>query len=237
VTLIANIVTNVTTAPAPVLFLDACILLDVVRAPLRNNPSEVQSAIVFLSSAQKNPKTIHLLVASPIQTEWNTHVLGRVNECITAVNACNAVASICSHLALPAVASLPAGVPLLMPDTLRKLSADLLAACDTIDHDFAALGRAVDRIITNTHPVKQPDSKGAKDSVIIEHAIETTAELRTAGFLGNCLFVSSNTKDFADPGSTNLHSQLTGAFNPVNLQYVVSLAQAELILRNAGWAP
>ncbi|MCI0460407.1 MAG: hypothetical protein L0Z62_25930 [Gemmataceae bacterium] len=235
-TLIADIVTTVATTPAPVLFLDSCILLDVVRAPLRNKPGEVQFAHLFLASAKKNPKTIHLLVASPVQTEWNAHIVERENECMTAVNACNAVASICGHLALPAVAFLPARV-LDMPALLRQLSTDLLAACATIDHDATALGRAVDRIIACRHPVKQPYSKGAKDSVILEHAVETTAQLRNAGFVGICLFVSSNTTDFANPGSTNLHAQLTAAFNPVNLQYAVSLTHAESILTAAGWVP
>jgi len=235
-TLIAGIVHDITANPAPVLFLDTCILLDVVRAPLRNKPDEVRFAKLFLASAQKNPKTIHLLVASPVQTEWNTHILERVNECMTAVNACNAVASICGHLALPAVAVLPAGV-LTMPALLRQLSTDLLATCVTIDNDGIALGRAVDRIIAYRHPVKQPHSKGAKDSVILEHVVEATAQLRNAGFAGICIFVSSNTGDFANPGSTNLHAQLIASFNPLNLQYAVSLTDAESVLTAAGWVP
>ena len=39
--LIADIVHDITANPAPVLFLDTCILLDVVRAPLRGKPDEV----------------------------------------------------------------------------------------------------------------------------------------------------------------------------------------------------
>ena len=178
-TLIADIIHDITANPAPVLFLDTCILLDVVRAPLRSKPDEVRFAQLFLTSVQKNPKTIHLLVPSPVQPEWDTHILERVNECTTAVNACNAVAAICSHLALPEVAALPAGV-LKMPALLRQLSTDLLAACVTIDNDGLALARAVDRIIAYRHPVKQPHSKGAKDSVILEHAVETTAQLRNS---------------------------------------------------------
>ncbi len=235
-TLIADIVATVTATSAPVLFLDSCILLDIVRATIRNKPGEVEFARLFLTAVLKTPKTIHLLIASPVQTEWNTHILGTVNECTTAVNACDAVSTICGHLGLPAVPVLPAAV-LTMPTLLRQLSADLLAACVTINHNAAALGRAVDRIISCTHPVKQPHSKGAKDSVILEHAVETTAQLRGGGFTGICLFVSSNTTDFATPGSTNLHVQLLPSFNPVNLQYAVSLTHAESILTAAGWVP
>ena len=118
-TLIADIVPAITANPAPVLFLDTCILLNIVRAPSRSKPDEVRFAQLFLASVQKNPKTIHLLVPSPVQPQWDTHVLERVNECTTAVNACNAVAAICGHLALPVVAALPAGV-LTMPELLAN---------------------------------------------------------------------------------------------------------------------
>ena len=43
-TLIADIIHDITANPAPVLFLDTCILLDVVRAPLRSKPDEVRFA-------------------------------------------------------------------------------------------------------------------------------------------------------------------------------------------------
>ncbi|MBI1914956.1 MAG: hypothetical protein HYS12_09510 [Planctomycetes bacterium] len=234
-TKIGRIVTAITGSPAPVLFLDSCILLDIVRTPLRNKASEVRVATQFLASVRKAPKTIHLLIASPTPTEWNDHIGEAVTDCTTAVNSCNAVASICAQIALPGVAFLPAAV-LNLPTMLRQLSADLLASAVTIDHSAAALGRAVDRIIASTHPAK-PGGKGAKDSVILEHAVETTDKLRTAGFTGITLFVSSNTADFAAKGSTNLHAQLVPAFNPVSLQYAVSLEDAESILTAAGWAP
>ena len=90
-TLIADVVTVITGSPAPVLFLDSCILLDIVRAPLRNKPSEIQVARLFLTAVQKTPKTIHLLVASPTQREWTDHIAETENDCTIAVNSCNAV--------------------------------------------------------------------------------------------------------------------------------------------------
>lgn len=235
-TLIANIVNNIAAHAAPVLFLDTCTLLDVVRAPLRNKPDEVRCAMIYLASAHKAPPTIHLLVGSPVQTEWNTHILERENECGTAILACNVVSAVCGHVALPAVPGLPAGV-LTMPAVLRQLSADLLAACTLIENDGNTLIRVVDRINNYRRPVKHPHGQGAKDAVNLEHAIETTTHLRNVAFGGLCIFVSSNTKDFAAPGSTNLHADLTGVCNPINLQYAVSLAQAENILTGAGWVP
>jgi hypothetical protein len=234
-TLIAAAVVAVKGSPAPVVFLDSCILLDVVRAPRRNKASEVRVAQQFLASANKAPKTLYLVVGSPTQTEWSDHIGETVDDCTAAVDSCNAVASICGHMTLPAVAPLPAGV-LGLPALLRQLSADLLVAAVALDHDAAALGRAIDRVIAARVPAK-PGGKGAKDAVILEHAVEMTTQLRKAGFTGSCVFVSSNTKDFAASGSTGLHPHLAPAFSPIQLAYATGLTHAEAILLTAGWAP
>src|SRR5205823_2863351 len=97
-----------------------------------------------------------------------------------AVTACNAVSSICGHLALPAVATLPAAV-LTLADMLRDLSSGLLGEAITIKNQAVAMDKAIGRIISSTHPAK-PGGKGAKDSIILEHAVETTAKLRAASF-------------------------------------------------------
>jgi hypothetical protein len=140
--LIADIVSAIIGNPAPVLFLDTCILLDVVRAPIRDKANEVEFAQLILQCVQKIPKTIHLLVPSPVHSEWTKNIVSGVNDSTTGVTACNSVSSICTLLGLPAVAALPGGV-LHMPSMLRQLSADLLAACETIDHNGPAMSRAI----------------------------------------------------------------------------------------------
>src|SRR5262245_48518831 len=143
---IGAVVTAITGSPAPVLFLDTCVLLDIVRAPRRNKASEVRVARALLTAVRKTPKTIHLLVGSPTQTEWTDHIVETEAECNAAVDGCNAVSAICGYMTLPTVAPLPAGV-LGLPALLRSLSADLLAAAVPISHNAAALKRAVDRVI------------------------------------------------------------------------------------------
>jgi len=123
-TAIGRMVTAITGSPAPVLFVDSCTLLDIVRAPLRNKANEVRAARQFLASVRKAPKRIHLLLSSLTPQEWADHIDEAVADCTKAVNACNAVSSICGHLTLSAVATVPAAV-LTLPDMLRNLSADL----------------------------------------------------------------------------------------------------------------
>ncbi|MBI1913453.1 MAG: hypothetical protein HYS12_01660 [Planctomycetes bacterium] len=233
---LADAVSTITANPAPVVFLDSCILLDTVRAPLRNAAGEVRVASQFLVAVGRVPKTIHLIIGSPTPTEWNDHIDEAVRDCTLAVNSYNAVADVCGYLAIPAVATLPAAA-LDLPTRLRQLSADLLAAAIRLDHHADALARAVDRVVACRKPATK-GGKGAKDAVILEHVLETTRQLRAAGYPGICVFTSSNTKDFGVPPGTNLHPLLVPDFAPpVDLLYATSLTRAETLLLGAGWVP
>ena len=73
--------------------------------------------------------------------------------------------------------------------------------------------------------------------MIVEHAIELTGLLRNAGFTPPCVFVSSNTSDFAAPSSTAVHPDLVAEFTADPLGYAISLEHAESTLLTAGWVP
>jgi hypothetical protein len=106
-----------------------------------------------------------------------------------------------------------------------------------MDNNADPLKRAIDRVIAGTTPAK-PGGKGAKDAVIIEHAIEVTRKLREGHFTQLCIFVSSNTGDFAaSKTSTNLHSNLVPVLNPIQLDYDIGLENAEKRLAALGWTP
>jgi hypothetical protein len=236
-TAIGSIVTAVagSPSPCPVLFLDSCVLLDIVRAPLRKKASEVRVARQLLDSARKTPRTACLLIGSPTQREWSDHIDKTQDECDGAIECCNVVAAVCAHMGLTAPPPLPPGTSGL-PGLLRQLSSDLLAASDTMDHNAAAMSRAIHRVIASELPARKGGT-GAKDSVIVEHALETVTRLRAIGFGQPCVFVSSNTKDFAAPGSILLNATLMPVFAAVKLLYATSLKHAEDMLLAEGWVP
>lgn len=234
-TRIAQIVSDVLSHPAPVVFLDSCSLLDVVRAPARNKADEVRVAQQFLACKNKDPQTLHLIIASPTRQEWEHNVESAAKECLSFVERCDAIALICDCLALSPVARLPAEVSEL-PKLLRELSASLLSAAIEMDYDAEALKRAAVRIMTPNHPVKMKGT-GARDALILEHVLETTKQLRDAKFAAACVFVSSNTDDFSAKLSTLVHPELARDFGPISLLYAISLTHAERELLAAGWAP
>ena len=136
-------------------------------------------------------------------------------------------------------AGIPPLSPLAMalPDRLRSLSESLRDAATLLDKDVDALSRAFDRVINSERPTKK-GGKGAKDAVILEHALGLTRELRNVGLGNTCIFVSSNTNDFAASRTTTLHPSLAPYFAaPTNLRYAASLTSAVTLLRVEGWVP
>ena len=220
---------------APVVFLDTCVLLDIIRAPLRNTASTVQAAMELLTAAQRVPPTVYPVIGCPTPTEWSDNFKNAVNDCGIAVSSVNAVAEACGFLGI-------AGIPLLpdlaktLPELLKALSESLRHAAILLDKDADALSRAIDRVINAELPAKA-GGKGAKDAVIMEHALGLTLALRAAGFQRTCIFVSSNTGDFAAPKTTNVHPILAPFFTSANLRYAASLAEAVALLKGQGWAP
>lgn len=233
---IPDTVVKIQAHPAPFIFLDTCVLLDIIRAPNRGAALTVGAAIELLKGATKDPPTVYLVIGCPTPTEWQEHVDEAVADCITAINCVEAVAQSWNFLGMPGIPALPMNALLLL-DRLRELSQDLLDAAILLDKDGDALSRAVERVIKSTLPAKK-GGKGAKDSIILEHAICVTDALRKAGFAGTCVFVSSNTRDFAKSGTTALHPILQPDFDPpTNLQYAANLVQASVILETSGWVP
>lgn len=222
--------------PAPAVFLDTCALLDIIRAPNRGAAATVEAATELLTGANKNPATVYLVIGCPTPTEWNEHVNEALADCAAAIASVNAVAQAWGFLGVAGIPVLPLHA-LPLPDRLRDLSKELLDAAIQLDKDADALGRAIDRVIHSKLPARK-GGKGAKDSVILEHAIGLTDALRNAGFGQVCVFASSNTHDFAVSGATTLHPLLQPDFDPpTDLRYAFSLSRAVAMLKAGGWAP
>jgi hypothetical protein len=227
---------TISLAVAPVVFLDSCVLLDIVRAPLRNAAGNVGAATEVLRGANRNPPTIYPVIACPTPTEWGAHIEEAVQDCENAVNSVSAVSASCAFAGLPALGPLPAGLATL-PDRLKALSENLLGASILLDKDGDALSRAVDRIINARRPARK-GGQGAKDAVILEHAVSLVDALLLGGFTGHRVFVSSNTGDFATAKTTGIHPDIKPALDPPReIHYFVSLAAAVAWLKANGWVP
>ena len=126
--------------PRTVVFLDTCVLLDVIRAPLRDAATTVQAAMELLAGAQRLPPTVYLVIGCPTPTEWIDHVDEAVTDCNTAVNSVNAVSAAWDFLGIPGIPSLSPQM-MALPDRLRILSEALRDVAILLDKDVDALSR------------------------------------------------------------------------------------------------
>ena len=225
---VADAAAHIKLAVAPVVFLDTCVLLDVVRAPGRNAAGDVEAATELLTGATRKPPTVYLVIACPTPTEWGTHIDEVFRECANAVQSVEAVSASCTLVGLSALGPLPADLPTL-PDLLKTLSKDLLDASILLDKDGDALGRAIDRIINAVKPARK-GGQGAKDAAILEHAVSLIDALLVGGFAGRRAFVSSDTGDFATAKTTAIHPDI----RPVLIHQETFTTSSACPLRSCG---
>jgi hypothetical protein len=84
-------------------------------------------------------------------------------------------------------------------ESLTTVSRGLLAHGISLDMDDVVSKQATGRAIALTPPA----TKGAiKDCIIYMHCLELFSRLRMEGFKANCVFMTSNTKDFCEKTGT-----------------------------------
>lgn len=226
---IAQLVADISTAPAPVIFLDTCAILDIARAP-RTQSDSVSAAETLVRLTSQSPPTTHLLIADIVTTEWNDNISSARADTIRAVSTYEQVALVSASTGIaPHPMSLSG-----LPSDLEGRSRTLLQVCRAIDRDASAANEAFNRVVAK----RRPSHKGAvKDAYILEHCLALARGLGGARFARWLLFVSSNTSDFAAPGSPAVHSDLATDFVASGLRYATTIASAVAQLRAAGQIP
>ena len=219
-------------AARPVLFLDTCALLDIVRAPLRDLTLTVQAAIELKTLV--NAGTVRLFVQDIVPTEWQNNLAAARRDGEDGVRAFTAAWQIASDLAQPAP-PLPVLAPGNLIDDLEQLSRDLLTASDELERDHDGMSWAIDRVAAKEKP---SSTKGTvKDCNILGHALRLSTLLLVAGYPRSRVLVSSNRTDFAAPNATVFHQDIVPHAAAAGLQYAVSLEAAIANLRAAGEIP
>jgi hypothetical protein len=241
---IADAVSRVLAQPAaPVILIDTCSFVDLFRrdekrSKPRVSAQEIRAAADLLELVTDFPDKVHLFVPELIPREYADHAENEeaLFRAWTAFHDENqgwlVAASACIALALPAPQLVQ---PLDLAAKLRALANNLLGKAMALERDQACLDRAVTRLINKTRP---SHTKEMKDSMNMEQCLELSRRLQQAGFLKSRVWVSSNTRDFADPPtSSQLHGDLQGDFSAAGLQYFTSLRAAVNQLRAAGEIP
>lgn len=216
---IANLVNIVLANPAPVVLVDTCSSLDLLRACYRDNvqTQTVAAAIRLIAAATASPPTVWLINTDLTTIEFANHVLQVTNELLEHLNWIDdttaaltsagrfgrnphRILNICDRLwafisrrqhSNPFYPAVAALEP-----SLSSLSQDFQSAFATAVSDPACQARGLGRMATVTAPCRSRGSTNSADCIIIEHFLEFASQLGTAGFTFKRVFVSSNTKDY-----------------------------------------
>lgn len=229
---LAQAVADLIAAPRPILFLDTCTILDIVRAPLRVLPLEVKTGVELLALAAAG--TIRLFVQDIVPREWADNLRAARHDGEAGIRAFTATWQIAADLGQPAP-SLPIRSPGNLINELEQLSRNLLAAASELDRDHDGMAWAIDRVAAKQ---KLSSAKGTvKDCHILSHALRLSSLLAAAAYPNSRVLVSSNRSDFADQKADLFHPDIAPYAAAAGLRYAVSLKEVVADLRAAGEIP
>jgi hypothetical protein len=221
---IAAVEAQLGAANRPVLFLDTCIIVDIIRATMRCMGTQfVQRAVELRGLLTSTPPGCALVVAFVVPTEWDNHApktrdevrghLAKIQEQAEHFHAA------CGALGFGLAYGLPDYPAANLHGRLFDLSREILDLAVVLDTDGGCATRAIGRVVAKLAPSRQGGEM--KDCVIVEECLELSRQLRANGFARKCVFCTSNTNDYGHP-DPNLAADLLA----VNLTFTTNLPWA-----------
>jgi len=219
-------VTDILANPKPVILLDTCALLDIVRAPDRE---DILPAVISAASTLSSDNSKWLISSKTVSTEWNDNIdnveIGVRNSLKNLHSRAIRYRDSVQHSPLPEKWKYNNEIlDHQVEKKLRAISSKLLSATLLIEDDPECINRAYQRIINSIPPSSKGKSE-MKDCSIIEHYIELGQKLKKGGFSKPIIFVSSNKNDFGSPYDTK--EPIKTEFSTASIQYVSDLASVE----------
>jgi hypothetical protein len=208
----------------PVLFLDTCVIVDIIRTTIRCMGTHyVQRAIDLHGMLTSVPPGCALVVASVVPAEWGSHAprtrdevrnqLARIQDQAQHFHAA------CGALGVGLAYGLPAYPAANLHDRLFDLSREILDRGVVLEPDGGCATRAIGRVVAKLAPSRQGGEM--KDCVIAEECLELARQLRSNGFARKCVFCTSNTNGYGNPDPA-----LAADFLAVNLTFTTNLPWA-----------
>lgn len=220
--------------PAPLLYLDTCIFLDIIRSPIKAPRGSIDSASAryaaeFQLRAEASPRKLWLVTSETVQSEWNENspkVVEEVKREILQMELGRAhllaAATAVSNMEYEhgqRVSSLD------LQEQLLRVASSLLDICMIIKPDDVHMVGAMQRVKQNLPPAKRGKSE-PKDCEIYELFFCLCQHLRSNGFSRPCVFASSNKKDYGVTNSGGIQPEL----NSINGKFVSSFPWMEAII-------
>jgi hypothetical protein len=221
---ITEVADNIIAEDLPALFVDTCILLDVIRSIKRKYANCATQALGLHQAATVAPRRCIVVVSHLVQHEWGVHEQELLDEAtrhlIDLQEHSGHFHDACDALGIAPGFGRSEYAAHNMAVRLRDLSHQLLDCGIVVDSDNECSGRAIDRVIYNVPPSKKGGE--AKDCTILEEYLAVARRLHDVGFQKKRVFCTSNTNDYCEAGG--LHTVLAAEFAPINFRFTSNLA-------------
>lgn len=220
---IAAVADHIVAENLPVLFVDTCILLDVIRSIKRKAKDCAAQAKGLHSAITVSPKQCIIVVSHLVKHEWGVHEQDLLDEAsrhlIDLEEHSGHFHDACGVLGIAPGFGRSNYAAQNVAGSLRDLSRQLLDCGIVIDKDNECSGRAINRVMYNIPPSKKGGE--AKDCTIIEEYLAVVRCLNDAGFKKKRVLCTSNTNDYCE--GSKLHPGLASEFAPINFRFTSNL--------------
>lgn len=216
---------------APVLCLDTCAILDVVRDPLREDVRlGNHAAAMSLLRAAEAEAVPQIRIAELVRSEFAENVETVQEEAEASLSRLRD-----QIRSMDELAGLYDSPGRLSPghwdghvQRCRAVADRWLEVGRTVSQSPEILGRAVGRVFQARAPSRR-GRDSTKDCVILETYLEHVRAVRVSNQSAAVVFLSSNTQDFADPRG-GVAREIAEEFDEVGLQYAPNMAVAKRLL-------
>ncbi len=228
-TSIADAVADLAGNQRPVLALDTCVPLDVIRVGMRAQTDVIAQSRRLSEIVITDPNRVQLVVTSLVVLEWGQNK-DQVRQEMTTWLAETDKRLIDIHktwdrVGIPKLTQAPTYLEPPLVEALTSLGESLIQSAIVLDEDNDCVMRALDRVKQKRRPSHK---KEIKDSIHLEHYQELARQLNAAGFAQPVIFVSTNGADFWTNTNTPQypHVDLRADMKAVNLLFYGRLEYA-----------
>lgn len=217
----------------PVLCLDTCVILDILRDPARDDVRvhEHEASLSLLLAAQSGT-ILQALVAEQVGREFRDNVeqiqrdaqqsLRRRTRDIGKLNALVALYGTSRPIDLAHWHD--------HHSRARQAADHWLEASTTVRESSSTISNAFLRLNEARSPARR-GKQSMKDCVILETYLEHIRTLRDGGWTATAVFVSSNTRDYAADDRTTVRDDIKHEFESLGLEYAPNMGAARGLLQ------
>lgn len=226
-----DLASRIAKVDAPVLLLDTCTILDVVRAPLLDQMGthDIEAVHALIDRTTGSCPSVYFVIAEQVHREIQENIDTVETDTRSGIKRfMDRFAMVMKRMrALSPGELIPDDVDLesfIFPQKGRRIADKIVHKSSVLTDCNDEIKAAYNRVVRAIPPATRA-KQSIKDCVIAESYLRLAATLHAGGFVRNMVFATSNTKDYQQ-GHSSLHPELRAEFRSACLEYSPSWSAA-----------